>query len=161
LPSSPRADHQTLIVTLRLRIPAVFLALLGQFGGLFGFPIVAGRGSASDAPVTACGCSAAQRDAGLCCCHRTELPPCCRKKAVKNQADSRHPTTVVWVNAAVRQKCLDDSTTPSGQRITPGVAPDTPADPDHEHCPAGRVALSDHSPLTAIAPPDDPPPRVN
>src|SRR5262245_31497881 len=151
----------------RVRIPAVCLALLGQLVGAFGLPVVSGREAVSDAPVTACGCSAADRDAGLCCCHRPALPPCCAKKAAERAKSScsvthsdSSPTPVVeWVNVSLRQKCLGDTPATPAQPITPTIAPEVPTDLIADRGPIGQVTLHDQLPFSRHAPPDDPPPR--
>ena len=153
----------------RFRIPAVCLALLGQLVAVFGLPVVIGREAPSSAPVTACGCSAADRDAGRCCCHRPALPPCCAKKAAEQakasccvpHGDSIPPPVVQWVNVSLRQKCLGDTPATPAQPITPSIAPDMPTEMMAERNLIGSVALHDHLPLSRPVPPADPPPRAS
>jgi hypothetical protein len=150
-----------------IRIPAVYLALVGQLVGVFGLPVVTGRESPSNAPVTACGCSAEDRDAGRCCCHRPALPPCCAKKAAAQAKesccvghdDSSRTPVVQWVNPSVRQKCLGDTPATAAQPVTPSIAPDMPAGLVDEPNPVGRIAVNDLFPISRLAAPDDPPPR--
>jgi len=157
----------------RVRIPAVCLALLGQLVGLFGLPVLVGHESPSDAPVTACGCSAADRDAGLCCCHQPALPPCCAKKAAIQQTascchaadrskarESSHDGPAVhWVNSVLRQKCHGDAPTATGEPLVPSVAPDSPLCFGHDADPVGLLVVPDTFPVSTVARPDVPPPR--
>jgi len=156
----------------RFRIPAVCLALIGQFVGVFGLPIVTGHESAPNTPVTACGCSVAERDAGLCCCHRPALPPCCAKKAASQHPksccesavgghgdDSSHEPVVGWVNSVLRQKCLGDEPTVTGVPVTPGIVPDLPATFLADVGPVDRLAVADLSGPSVPIPPAVPPPR--
>src|SRR5206468_2481188 len=149
-------------VALRcIRLAAVCLAMMGELVGVFGLPVVRGSEAASNAPVTACGCSAADRDAGRCCCHRPALPPCCAKKAAEQAKASccvahgeATPTPVIqWVNASLRQKCLGDTPVTPAQPITPSIAPDMPTDQADERTLIGTTALNDLSPFSRHTPP--------
>jgi len=158
----------------RHRIAAVCLALMGQLVGIVGMPTVAGHYPDVDEPVTPCGCSVADRDAGRCCCSKPEPVSCCAPEPIAEpepqsccdaHKETKRPkarlntTKVHWVNAALRQKCLGDIPASPGQPLDAGVAPDRPAAWAYELVPAGWFTISDRSLLTRVVPPDEPPPR--
>jgi hypothetical protein len=139
-----------------VRLFAICLAILGQLVGAFGLP--AARGSAGT-PDAACGCCAADRTAGRCCCHHDHEPaaddgvaPCCRAKNAQLAGLS-------WVVPTLKSKCHDPADAVPESVVPVSIPPEPPARWAVPAEDAGNVPVHHPTSTSRATAPDVPPPR--
>lgn len=152
-------------------VSAIVLALLGQFVGVVGLPVLHNTNlDSAQQTDAACGCCPADRAAKRCCCAPTPVSSCCATPVVEEEPSCCHatpkqkkaePVQIAWIIPTLQSQCKGPLDTYSPTSVSASVPPASSVGWQFEAIDAGDVTRLVLVESTRNTLPVEPPPRTH